>query len=170
MNYALFVPKQAAGANLVYFDLFNAQYSGLTLEVVSVVPIASGAVDVTTALGIDLLLTRTSAVGTGGTAATSQGVSTTACTITHRTGSAPILPEITARLTPSGGATAGAVISWTSIFTEETGAGGTYARDYDLCAGGPIIVPANSGLRVVQGAVASAGNVGFNVVFNVLAR
>ena len=82
--------------------------------------------------------------------------------------------NITARLTPSGGATAGAVISFRSLFTEETG-GGTYTPALDMVLASPmltlaglqpaIIVPQGTGVRVVQGSVASVGNIGFDVVF-----
>ena len=34
----LFVPKQAVGSSLVYFDLFNAAGSGARLEILSVLP------------------------------------------------------------------------------------------------------------------------------------
>lgn len=167
MLYNLFVPKQAVGANLVYFDLFNASGSGADIKVLSVRPVVSGAVAVVGTLAVDLLLTRTTAVGTGGTAATAGGTDTTACTISAVDHSQVALPSgITARLTPSGGATAGAVLSWTSIFTEETGAG-TYTPSIDLCnVGAPVLVIPGGGIRVVQGAVASVGNIGFNVVFD----
>jgi hypothetical protein len=166
--YQLFMPKQAVGANLVYFDLFNASGSAMDLELYSVAPVVSGEDAVTGILGVDLFLTRTTAVGTAGTAATRSGSSLTAATFTHRDGSQPLHGSITARLTPTGGATAGAVISWTCVFTEETN-GGSYTPSRDLVGrdiGLPgIVVPENSGIRVVQGDVASVGNIGFNVTF-----
>lgn len=171
MHYRMFVPKQAAGANLVYFDLFNASGSGLNLEIKSVQPIVSGAVAVTGAVGLDLLLTRTTAIGTGGTANTQEGTDTTALTISAIDGSQPIGTFITARLTPTGGATAGAVISCRSVFTEETNAG-SYTPVTDMVRGlyadlPGLIVTAGKGIRVVQGAVASVGNIGFDVIFKV---
>src|SRR3990167_10868605 len=108
MYYKLFVPKQAVGASLVYFDLFNVEAAKRLLQIHSVIPIVSGAVAVTGVVGLDLLLTRTSTVGTGGTAATAEGTDTTAMTICHQNGSQPInLNQVSARLTPTGGATAG---------------------------------------------------------------
>jgi hypothetical protein len=166
--FQLFVPLQAVGANLVYFDLFNATGSASELLLYSVEPVVSGATAVTGVVSVDLFLTRTTAVGTGGTAATFNGTSLTACTITPRDNTGALHPAITARLTPSGGATAGAVISWTSVFTEETSAA-TYVPALDLARSDPslpaILIPENSGIRVVQGSVASVGNIGFNVVF-----
>lgn len=168
MRYNLFVPAQAVGASLVYFDLFNVGVGGLDMDLLSVKPVVSGAVAVTGVLGVDLLLTRTTAVGTGGTAATSEGTSTTAATFAALDSSQPLaLSTVSARLTPSGGATAGAVLSWNAVFTEETGAG-TYI-DKELVRL-PILIPKASGIRVVQGAVASVGNIGFNVRFNLSAR
>lgn len=172
MMYRLFVPSQAVGASLVYFDLFNAAGSTALVQVLSVAPIVSGAVAVTGLLGVDLFLTRTTAVGTGGTAASTDGTSLTAATITAMDHSQPINASITARLTPSGGGTAGAVLSWASVFTEETTASYGLTRDMvrnfypDLP---PVNVPMGGGIRVVQGAVASVGNIGFDVIFNVKA-
>lgn len=168
-TYRLFVPKQAVGANLVYFDLFNAADSGTVLTVVSVQPVVSGAVAVTGILGVDLFLTHTTAVGTGGTAATRNGTDPTAATFSKLNQTQSELNGlVTARLTPSGGATAGAVVSFGSVFTEETGFSYTgtateLLSTYSDFAG--LIIPAGYGIRVVQGAVASVGNIGFNIAF-----
>lgn len=172
--YTLFVPVQAVGANLVYFDLFNATGSGFDVHVHTVEPIVSGSVAVTGLLAVDLFLTRTTAIGTGGTAATSEGSSLTAATISAQDNSQPIQAQITARLTPSAGATAGAVLSSVSMFTEETN-GATYPGHIDLARAfdptiAPLKVPQNSGIRVVQGSVASVGNIGFNVVFRLASK
>ena len=166
--FQLFVPQQAVGANLVYFDLFNASGSASELLLYSVEPVVSGSTAVVGTVGVDLYLTRTTAVGTGGTAATLNGTSLSACTFTNRDSTSNLPGTITARLTPSGGATAGAVLSWTSVFTEETNAA-TYTPQLDMARSDPamtaILIPENSGIRVVQGSVASVGNIGFNVIF-----
>lgn len=169
--YKLFVPKQAVGANLVYFDFFNTSTSGLSVNVYSVVPVVSGAVAVTGVVAVDLLLTRTSAVGTGGTAATAEGADITAATFSAVDNSQPMdLTRLSARLTPTGGATAGAILGYRSVFSEETNAG-TYIP-VDLVNSpaqgfGAIVVRPGTGIRVIQGAVASVGNVGFDVLFSV---
>jgi hypothetical protein len=171
-RYKLFVPAQAVGAGLVYFDFFNRTGNGLDVEVQSVVPIVSGAVAVTGAVAVDLFLTRTTAVGSGGVVAGSEGTSLTAITFTAFDNSQPVSPsKISARLTPTGGATAGAVVAWTSVFTEET-ADASYARAPDLVrqGGSGLLIHRGTGIRVVQGAVASVGNIGFDVVFNLTAR
>lgn len=169
--YRLFVPKQAVGASLVYFDFFVPTTSEKRVELLSVQPVISGAVAVTGVVGVDLLLTRTTAVGTGGTAATYEGASTTACTISCHSGLQNArATDFTARLTPTGGATAGAVLGWGCVFTEETNSA-TYERNLDLARPAfdvrPIAVPRGTGFRVVQGDVASVGNIGFNVLFQV---
>lgn len=174
--FKLFVPKQAVGANLVYFDLFNATGSGFDLLVYSVIPVVSGEATVTGTLAVDLFLTRTTAVGTGGTAATSEGTSLTAATICALNGKAgAVNPAITARLTPAGGATAGAVLSFCSVFTEETSAASYYGHTNDLARRNmddapSIVVPQNTGIRVVQGSVASVGNIAFEVGFQLRAK
>jgi hypothetical protein len=166
-TYRLYVPAQAAGANKVYFDLFNATGSGQTLRVKSVEAIKDGSVAVTGALSVKLYLTRTSAVGTGGTAATSQGTSLTAITFSKHNPNDSALPAgVTARSSPTGGATAGAILSERHIFPEETNAS-NYDKENQFCnpLHAPILVTENTGLRVVQGAVASVGNIGFAVIF-----
>lgn len=176
--FRLFMPKQAVGANLVYFDLFNASGSARELSIISVLPIVSGEVAVAGVVAVDLFLTRTTAVGTTGTAATNEGTSLTAATFTNLSGIATMHPSITARLTPGGGATAGAVISTRSVFTEETSSA-TYVPPVDMVSPMPfggsrdrsgieILVPEGSGIRVVQGGVASVGNIGFDVIFRVV--
>lgn len=171
-EYRLFVPVQAVGVSLVYFDLFNAQGSGLDLIVEAVIPVVSGAVAVTGVVAVDLFLTRTTAVGTGGTAATYNGTALDAATISSMDSGAgqAFNAGVTARLTPTGGATAGAVIAGLSLFSEETNAG-TYLsalNDFvrrNMPRNKPLWIKADTGIRVVQGGVASVGNVGFDVIF-----
>lgn len=163
--YSLFVPAQAVGANLVYFDMFLLSGANYEVKIKCVETVVSGAVAVTGLVAVDLFLTRTTEVGTGGTAATSEGTSLTAATFSHMGGSQPLdLTRISARLTPSGGATAGAVMGQMSVFSEETNAG-TYTPRYFSIPENGIMVRSGTGIRVVQGSVASVGNVGFNVLF-----
>lgn len=169
----LFVPFQTVGANLVYFDFFNAASSGHRIELLSVIPMVSGASAVTGVVAVDIFLTRTTAVGTGGTAATFGGTTMTALTFSPHNWEGNNLPGgVTARLTPSGGATAGAVLGWQSVFTEETNAGAYNAyRDMvrlDYADTPCIPIKPGAGFRVVQGSVASVGTVGFNVLFRLI--
>jgi hypothetical protein len=167
--FRLFIPKQTVGANLVHFDLFHGTGSGQQLHLVSVLPVNSGAVAHTGVVTADLHLTRTTDVGTGGTAATREGVALDAATISCQDGQAPCPAVITARLTPTGGATAGAWLSWRSIRTEETTSNAGEIVTDMVNNGNPhipaILVRPGSGIRVAQGSVASTGTVGFDVIF-----
>lgn len=176
-EYRLFVPLQAVGASLVYWDLFNATTTGLDVIVESVTPVVSGATAVTGVVSVDLFLTRTTDVGTGGTAATYNGTSLTACTISAMgSGGGQAVPTgLTARLTPTGGATAGAVLSWCSVFTEETNAASYLGHTNELVRRGipqnrPLWVNQGTGIRIVQGGTASVGNIGFDVIFRTKQR
>lgn len=167
--YRMFVPSQAVGANKVYFDLFNATGSGKIMKVKSVRPVKNGSISVTGTLSVQLFMTRTTSIGTGGTANTIDGTSLTALTICEFDLSNAALPaQITARLTPTGGATGGAIVGERHIFPEETN-GATYeAQDFMFDIGvdtQDFIVRENTGIRVVQGTVASVGNIGFDVIF-----
>ena len=164
--HKLFLPAQAVGASLVYFDLFVPATIGYRdLKIFSIVPVVSGAVAVTGVVAVDLFLTRTSAVGTGGTAATAEGTDLAAATFTAVDNSQPIiLSQLSARLTPTGGATAGAILAYRSLFSEETNAG-TYTQ-VNLVSSQVLVRP-GTGIRVVQGSVASVGNIGFDVLFSV---
>lgn len=168
-SYVLYVPSGAVGASKVYFDLFNATGSGKTLNLRSVRAIKNGTVAVTGVLSVQLFLTRTTAIGTGGTAATSEGTSLTAATISKRDpGDAALPAGVTARLAPTGGATAGAVLAERHIFSEETNAAGYDHPEFVASAAEdvqPFVIPENTGVRIVQGAVASVGNISFELIF-----
>ncbi len=167
--YSLYVPAGASGSSKVFFDVWNVAGSGVNLELLSARPVGSGAVAVTGTLAVDLFLTRTSAVGTGGTAATYEGTSLTAMTISSHHSAPLVSGLVSGRLTPSAGATTAAVLAWTSVYTEETFAG-TYTPSVDLVDSryGGIMVKPGSGFKVVQGSVASVGNTGFNVLFRLV--
>lgn len=174
-SYRLLVPFQAVGANLIYWDLFNTTASEVDLYVYSVLPIVSGANAVTGVLSVDLNLNRTTAVGTGGTAATFNGTSFTAATISAVNGDQNAISGISARTTPSGGATAGAWLSFASVFSEETNAGTYVSMLNDMARRNmpdspAIIVKRGTGLSVVQGSVASVGNVAFEIAFYALKK
>lgn len=173
-RFRLFVPGQAVGASVVFFDLFNRSDTGHRVQVWSVIPIVVSSTAVTGVVGIDLFLTRTTAVGTGGTAADRNGTSLTAATFSSMDDAGVNLPGgITARLTPTGGATAGPVISYVSVFGEETNSaaynGHTNCFIQRLRPSfGSLTLKQGTGMRVVQSTVASAGNVAFDVMFTVV--
>jgi len=171
-QYRMICPAQAVGANKVFLDLFNATGSGGTLRILSAYCFVDNDTAVTGTLGVEISLTRTTAVGTGGTAATLDGTSLTAITISEMDTNNPALSaNITARSSPTGGATAGALIGQRWVFTEETsapsGIAGTLGAEFVRNEGADLIVRENSGLRFVQGTVASVGNLSFEITFEV---
>lgn len=171
-QYRLICPSQAVGANKVFLDLFNATGSGVSLRILSAFCYVDNDTAVTGTLGVEVNLTRTTAVGTGGTAATTNGTSLTAITLSAMDTSNPALSaNITARSSPTGGATAGALVGQRWVFTEETsapsGIAGTLGAEFIRNEGADLIVRENSGLRFVQGSVASVGNLSFEITFEV---
>jgi len=171
-QYRMICPAQAVGANKVFLDLFNATGSGASLRILSAYCYVDNDTAVTGTLGVEISLTRTTAVGTGGTAATLDGTSLTAITISEMDTNNPALnANITARSSPTGGATAGALLSQRWVFTEETsapsGIAGTLGAEFVRNEGAEVIVRENSGLRFVQGTVASVGNLAFEITFEV---
>lgn len=170
--WRLVVPPQAVGANKVYFDVFNATGSGVTLRVLSAWAFVNLDAAVTGTVGIRLHLTRTTAVGTGGTTINADDTSLTNATFARADPSLANLPaQVTGRLAPTGGATAGALYGIRQVFTEETNAGTAIAAalgaEFVRAEGSDMLIPANSGFRIVQGTVASVGSVGFEVNFTV---
>lgn len=171
-QYRMICPAQAVGANKVFVDLFNATGSGVAIRVLSAYCYVDNDTAVTGTLGVEINLTRTTAVGTGGTAATTNGTSLTAITLSAMDTANPALSaNITARSSPTGGATAGALVGQRWVFTEETsapsGIAGTLGAEFVRNEGADLIVRENTGLRFVQGTVASVGNLSFEITFEV---
>lgn len=171
--YRAVVPAQGVGAGKTFCDLFNATGSGVTLRILSAYCYVDNDTAVTGTLGVEVALTRTTAIGTGGTAATTEGTVLTAMTISKLDTSSPNLSaSVTARITPTGGATGGAVLGIRYVFTEETNAAsalaGILGAEFIRNEGAELYVRENSGIRFVQGAVASVGNLAFEITFEVI--
>lgn len=170
--YKALWPSQAVGASKLYLDVFNATGTGKTMLVHSIRAYVDNDTAVTGTVGVQLDLFRTTAVGTGGTAATANGTVSTAATISNVNSSTALPAGVTGRLNPTGGATVGAWLGTRWVFTEETNAasaiagtaGAGYINDLQV----PIVVNENSGLRVNQGTVASVGNVSFEILFELI--
>lgn len=173
-SYLFFVPVSAVGASKIYFDLFNASGSGKSIEVNGIWAVVKTDVAVTGTLGVELQIARTSAVGTGGTAATYNGTSFTAPAITPKDSNNAALPaQITARAVPTGGATVGAALWQNYVFTEETNAASNLSQYFNLCPSQtteiqPLSINEGQGIRVAQGTVASVGSIGFLVDLSVV--
>src|SRR3990167_6183141 len=121
-TYSLWVPTAAVGANKLYADLFNASGSGKVIEVRGIWAIPDTDVAVVGALGIQILLLRTSAVGTGGTVPTYNGgtAETTGTIVPLDTNNGAPPAQITARALPTGGATISAFYWGQFVCGEET--------------------------------------------------
>jgi hypothetical protein len=150
--YRMLVPSQAVGANKVYCDLFNATGTGKTIHILSAFAFTDNDTAVTGTLGVEVAFTRTSAVGTGGTAATADGTAINAITISKLDPANASLPAgLTARSAPTGGATAGAWLGTRWMFTEETnassGIAGILGAEFVRNEGAEVIVPENTGVR-----------------------
>lgn len=168
--YSLYVPAGASGANKDFFDVWNVAGSGANIELLSVRPVVSGSVAVVGTLAVDLYLMRTTAVGTGGTAATYESATITEMTFSSFQSAPLVAGLVSGRLAPGGGATGGAILDFTSVFTEETSAS-AYTPSIDMVDsrwGGYMVKP-GSGFKVRQGTVASVGNIAFNIVFRLVA-
>lgn len=168
-RYRLIIPSQAVGANKVYWDLWNASSTNY-IRILSVFVYPDIDTAVTGTLGVEAILTRTTAVGTGGTAATYNGTSTTAATFAYMDlNNTNISTLLTARAAPTGGATAGAYLGSRWVFTEETNAGSALSagQGADLIRneGSDVIVRPGQGMRGLQGAVASVGNLAWEINF-----
>lgn len=172
-RYRFISTSSTVGANKVHCDIFNGAGSGVVMKVLSVFAYPDFDTAVTGTLAVELALTRTTSVGTGGTAATNEGTSITAPAIAKFDTDFINLPaQITARLAPAGGATAGAYMGSRWMFTEETNAGtavaGAVGVELVRNNGADVIVREGSGLRVVQGTVASVGAVAIEINFELI--
>lgn len=171
--YKLIVVGSAVGSNKVHLDMFNATGSGGTLRILSALCFVDNDSAVSGTVGVEMWLTRTTSVGTGGTAATTESTSLTAPALNKiDTNYANLSANITARAAPAGGAAAGAVLGQRFIFTEETsapaGIAGIQGAQFICTPARPIYVRENSGVRFVQGAVASVGTLTFEIKFEVI--
>lgn len=170
--YKALWPSQAVGASKLYLDLFNATGTGKSMRIHSIRAYVDNDTAVTGTLGVQLSLFKTTAIGTGGTAATANGTVDTAATITNVNSTTALPAGVTARLAPTAGATVGAWLGTRWVFTEETNAasaiagtaGAAFLNDQEV----PIVLSENQGLRINQGTVASVGNVAFEILFELV--
>lgn len=168
--YRAFFPSVAAANNKVYLDLWNGS-TDLILQIAQVVPICDGEVAAAGTTGINLFLTRTTAIGTGGTAAVAEGAVLTVPAISRVDSRSPQCPAtITARAAPAGGATGGAILGASAQVGETAG----YAMYWPTnmanavsAYASPVIVSPSTGIRVLQSALSLVGNLVFEILFSV---
>jgi hypothetical protein len=174
-TYSWWIPPAAVGANKLYADLFNAAGSGKVLELRGLWAIPKTDVAVTGAVGVEVGLYRTSAVGTGGTAHTYNGGSAATAHVITPVDTANATPPagITARLGPAGGATIAALLWAQYIPTEESATSMAYLAAFqNLLPMGTMTqrptLREGQGLLIKQGTVAGAGSLGFLAQFTLV--
>lgn len=172
-TYSWWVPAGAVGASKLYADIFNASGSGKILEVLALYLIPKTDAAVAGVLAVEIGLYRTSAVGTGGTAHTYNGGTTSAAHVItpYDTNNAALPAQVTARTVPTGGATIAALYQAPYAFTEETGPGAHQQQNFNILEVPPGVVQGShlrlregQGLLIKQGTVASVGSMAFRAV------
>ena len=174
-TYSWWTASQAVGANKLFADIFNASGSGKVLEVRGIWAIPKSDTAVTATLGVEIGIYRTSAVGTAGTAAGyNNGTASTSNVITPWDTNNSALPaQVTARTTPTGGATIASLYWAQFIWMEETNAPATAISAFtNLMPVGTmnqrITLREGQGLLYKQGGVAGAGNLHFLTLFTLV--
>lgn len=174
-TYSWWIPTAAVGANKLFGDMFNAVGSGKVIELRGIWAITDTDVAVTGALGIDIGLYRTSAVGTGGTAATyNTGVAETTGTIVpFDTANSALPAQITARALPTGGATISAFWWAQWVAGEEAATSQAYMTSFQnllpaTAMGQRLTLREGQGVLYKQGAIAATGNLTFLTVFTLV--
>ncbi len=174
-TYFYNVPAQAVGASKLYCDMFNAAGSGKILDIRGIWIIPKTDVAVVGALGIRVDLYRTSAVGTGGTAAAYKSPTPDVAggnIMPMDTTNAALPAQITARALPTGGATISEWMFASYTLGEETPTSMAFMTQYQnilpvLNWGQKLALNEGQGILLKQGTVASTGSIGFLVAFTV---
>jgi hypothetical protein len=173
-TYTWWTPPAAVGASKLFADLFNASGSGKIIDVRGIWAIPDNDTAVTGVLGVEIGLYRTSAVGTGGTAHTYNGGTTSAAHVITPwdTNNAALPAQITARAAPTGGATISALWWAQWVFTEETNAASYISGYTNLLPVGTVnqrlTLNEGQGLLIKQGAIASVGSIATLVLFTLV--
>jgi len=172
-TYYYVTPSIGTGANKVWLDMFNATGSGKTMDIRGLWISPNATVAVTGTLGIRLDLFRSNTVGTGGTAATFDAAAAEQAggnIWRADVNDAAIPAQVTARVAPTGGATANCWLFSMQYFPEETNAAITLTPGINwiptLNFGKRIVLREGFGLKIVQGAVASVGNASILIAFS----
>lgn len=172
-SYQWMTPSAAAGANKLHADLFNAAGSGKVIDIRGIWLVPDTDVAVVGALGVRIDLYRTSAVGTGGTAAAYKSATPDVAggnVTPFDTANAALPAQITARHLPTGGATISEWLLASYTLGEETATSMAYLSQYqNILAQGmflqKLVLREGQGILLKQGAIAATGNVAILVAF-----
>lgn len=180
-TYTLWIPPVVVGANKLHWDIFNVAASGKIIELRGIWAIPKQDVAVVGVLGVEYSFYRTSAVGTGGTAAVyNSGAVMTAPVITPAdTVTDPALnlaTEVNARSAPTGGATISAPWWAQYIMTEEGStaqvASTSLAAFMNLLPMGTmnkrLTLNPGQGILAKQGSVVGVGSIAALIQFTVV--
>jgi hypothetical protein len=166
-------PPIAVGASKLMIDLFNATGSGKVMDIRGLWLSPKLDVAVTGVVGVRLDLFRTSAVGTGGTAASvdSATVDVGGGNLTKFDEDNTAIPaQITARVAPAGGATISRWLFPMHFFPEETNPSGFLTSGINwipmFSFGQKLTVRENTGILIKQNSVASVGSVSILIAFS----
>jgi hypothetical protein len=171
-TYFYCTPPIAVGASKLMFDLFNAAGSGRVMDIRGIWAIAKTDAAVTGVVSARYDVFRTSAVGTGGTAASVD--STTADPAGGNLtkfdeNNAPIPAQITARVAPTGGATSSRWLFPVFAFPEETNVAALLLQFQNwipmFTYGQKLVCREGQGIKVIQGSVASVNSFSFLIAF-----
>lgn len=166
-------PPIAVGISKLWVDIFNATGSGKIMDIRGVWLIPKLDVAVTGAVAVRVDLYRTSAVGTGGTAASTDSatVDVGGGNFTKFDESNTAIPaQITARVAPTGGATISRWLFPSNYAPEEAATSQGYIAQWqnlipNFSFGQKFVVRENTGILFKQGAVASVGSGSILVAF-----
>ena len=178
------IPSIAAGTNKAYLELFNGAGSGKVLKVLGIFPIVDADTAVTGVLGIELNVTRvrTATAQSTGSAWTTSGDwgPTVGGALPLDTANAPMPGTITGFYWPTGTAPATfgtdiGVVATAWIPGEESSNSTAYlfqgqTNILGLLTGDErqqLTLRVAEGMKIRQGAVASAGSLGFRIVFTI---
>ena len=166
-------PPTTVGANKLHLDLFNATGSGKIIDIRGIWLVPKLDVAVVGAVAVRVDLYRTSAVGTGGTAASTDSATVDVgggnFTKFDETNTA-IPAQITARVVPTGGATISRWLFPNNYAPEEANTSMGYLAQWQnlipaFTFGQKLVVRENTGILLKQGAVASVGSVSILIAF-----
>jgi hypothetical protein len=172
-TYGLITPPITVGADKRLLDIFNASGSGKILDVRGawLIPKLDAAVTGAVAIRVDMF--RTSAVGTGGTAVVNDSATrdvSSGTTWKFDTTNAAIPSQITARVAPTGGATADDWLFPNNVAPEESNTSMGYLTQWQnlipqFFYAQKFVIREGQGLLFQQGSVASVGSVSIMVAF-----
>lgn len=166
-------PPIAVGASKLLVDLFNGTGSGKVMDVRGIWLIPRLDFAVVGALAVRVDTYRTSAVGTGGSASSTDSatVDVAGGNFTSFDESNTAIPaQITARVAPAGGATISRWLFPTNVAPEESNTSMGYLTQWQnlipqFSFGQKLVVRENTGVLFKQGTVASVGSVSILVAF-----